>query len=80
MLTCSSVTGKSATGCGLGTKTFSEWSEDAASQDAAGRDVENFRRQPVDLRRYYIGDTVLERERHGTQIFTEAVCLLVAAI
>lgn len=80
MLTCSSVTGKSATGCGLGTKTLSEWSKDAASQDAVGRDVENFRRQPVDLRRYYIGDTVLERERHGTLIFTEAVCLLVAAM
>lgn len=79
MLTRSSVTGKSATGCGLGTKTPSEWSEDAASQDAAGGDVENFRHQPVDLRRYYIGDTVLERERHGTQIFTEALCLLVAA-
>lgn len=46
------------------------------SQDAAGRDVENFRRQPVDLRRYYVGDAVFRPACHGTQVFTEVVCLV----
>lgn len=42
MLTCSSVTRKTATGCGLGTKTFSELSEDAWSQDAHSQNVKKF--------------------------------------
>lgn len=53
MLICHEQT---ATGCGLGAKTFSGWSEDAWSQDAPSQNVTNFRcqnrlAQGVDLRR-----------------------------
>lgn len=80
MLTCSSVTSKTATGCGLGTKTFSEWSEDAWSQDAPGQNVKNFRcqnrlAQGVDLRRNDVAET--------TALWTcntENVCLFLPAI
>ena len=45
MSTRSSVTTETATGCGLGTKTFSELSEVAASQDAASQNVKDFTSQ-----------------------------------
>lgn len=84
MLTRSSVTSKIATGCGLGTKTFSEWSEDAWSQDAPSQNVTNFRCQSrqvqgVDLRRDYVGETMLKKVQRCRQILKETVCVFMAA-
>lgn len=81
MLTRSSVTSKIATGCGLGTKTFSEWSEDAWSQDAPSQNVTNFRCQSrqvqgVDLRRNYVGEMMLKKVQRCRQILQRRfVCL-----
>lgn len=66
MLTCSSVTRKTATGCGLGTKTFSELSEDAGSQDAPSQNVKNFRCQNRQAQALIWGEMMLKQLQRCT--------------
>ena len=61
----SSVTRKTATGCGLGTKTFSELSEDARSQDAPSQNVKNFRCQNRQAQALIWGEMMLKQQQHS---------------
>lgn len=64
MLTCSSVTRKTATGCGLGTKTFSELSEDAWSREAPSQNVKHFWCQNRQAQALIWGEMMLKQEQH----------------
>lgn len=68
MLTCSSVTRKTVTGCGLGTKTFSELSDDAWSQDAPSQNVKNFRCQNRQVQALIWGEMILKELHHSQYI------------
>lgn len=74
MLTCSSVTRKTATGCGLGTKTFSELSEDARSQDAPSQNVKDFRCQNRQAQALIWGEMMLKQ--HCRWRLTKTLCLI----